>query len=244
MGLDRQDPASRWRRGRSLPAQTPNGIDSHSTVTQHRAIVKRLANKNKVAKKATARSAKEGVVSDAPCLFRINLEVGNLDEAAAFYGKLFGLEGRKQSGSRCYFTCDPVTLTPSSPARRRLAVSLAKKYTVSPQGPSACGRGASLPSTPKITGRTRCALSRSGRSIRANVQPWRYFRSWAGRTRPWLRRADESQRTETYRPRSDTRDGQQVHLTPRVSLETGTDLVFVVGANNQQNVRCTVERPA
>jgi catechol-2,3-dioxygenase len=47
---------------------------------------------------------------DVPSLFRINVEVGNLDEAAKFYAKLFGLVGRKQAGSRCYFTCGPVTL--------------------------------------------------------------------------------------------------------------------------------------
>jgi catechol 2,3-dioxygenase-like lactoylglutathione lyase family enzyme len=48
--------------------------------------------------------------NDVPSLFRINVEVGNLDEAAEFYGKLFGLVGHKQAGSRCYFTCGPVTL--------------------------------------------------------------------------------------------------------------------------------------
>jgi len=48
--------------------------------------------------------------ADVPSLFRINVEVGNIDEAAEFYGKLFGLVGRKQAGSRCYFTCGPVTL--------------------------------------------------------------------------------------------------------------------------------------
>ena len=48
--------------------------------------------------------------ADVPSLFRINVEVGHLDEAAKFYGKLFGLDGRKQAGSRCYFTCGPVTL--------------------------------------------------------------------------------------------------------------------------------------
>src|SRR5262249_55863296 len=47
---------------------------------------------------------------DVPSLFRINVEVGDLDEAAKFYGKLLGLVGRKQAGSRCYFTCGPVTL--------------------------------------------------------------------------------------------------------------------------------------
>src|SRR5262245_37729584 len=48
--------------------------------------------------------------NDVPALFRINVEVGNLSEAAEFYGKLFGLVGRLQAGSRCYFTCGAVTL--------------------------------------------------------------------------------------------------------------------------------------
>jgi predicted enzyme related to lactoylglutathione lyase len=48
--------------------------------------------------------------AEVPSLFRINVEVGNLEEAAEFYGKLFGLIGRKQAGARCYFTCGPVTL--------------------------------------------------------------------------------------------------------------------------------------
>lgn len=47
---------------------------------------------------------------DVPSLFRINVEVGNLAEAAQFYEKLFGTVGRLQAGARCYFTCGPVTL--------------------------------------------------------------------------------------------------------------------------------------
>ncbi len=50
------------------------------------------------------------VPGDVPNLFRINVEVGNLDEAVEFYGKLFGLVGRMQAGSRCYFSCGAVTL--------------------------------------------------------------------------------------------------------------------------------------
>jgi len=45
-----------------------------------------------------------------PSLFRINVEVGNLNEAAEFYSKLFGVVGRMQAGSRCYFPCGAVTL--------------------------------------------------------------------------------------------------------------------------------------
>jgi predicted enzyme related to lactoylglutathione lyase len=66
--------------------------------------------KKKATKKVTATGAKKAVNLDVPSLFRLNIEVGDLNQAAAFYSKLFGLEGRKQAGSRCYFTCGPVTL--------------------------------------------------------------------------------------------------------------------------------------
>jgi len=55
-------------------------------------------------------AASEHKSADTPTLFRLNIEVGNLDEAADFYGELFGILGRKQAGSRCYFTCGAVTL--------------------------------------------------------------------------------------------------------------------------------------
>ena len=64
----------------------------------------------KKATKTTTSTAKKDQGSDVPNLFRINVEVGNLDQAADFYGNLFVVEGRKQAGSRCYFTCGPVTL--------------------------------------------------------------------------------------------------------------------------------------
>ena len=69
-----------------------------------------MATKKRAEKKVTSTKTKKRESSDVPNLFRINLEVGDLDQAAAFYGKLFGIEGRKQAGSRCYFTCGPVTL--------------------------------------------------------------------------------------------------------------------------------------
>jgi len=47
---------------------------------------------------------------DAPALFRLNLEVGDLPRADAFYSKLLGTTGRRQAGSRVYFTCGAVTL--------------------------------------------------------------------------------------------------------------------------------------
>ena len=76
---------------------------------------KKRATKKVTAKRATKKAtknmtAKKRATSDVPSLFRINVEVGNLDQAANFYGQLFGLEGRRQAGSRCYFICGPVTL--------------------------------------------------------------------------------------------------------------------------------------
>ena len=48
--------------------------------------------------------------ADVPQLFRINVEVGNLAEAIAFYERLLGIAGRRQAGARVYFTCGAVTL--------------------------------------------------------------------------------------------------------------------------------------
>jgi catechol-2,3-dioxygenase len=47
---------------------------------------------------------------DVPQFFRLNIEVGDLVEAIAFYTKLLGVQGRKQPGHRCYFDCGLVTL--------------------------------------------------------------------------------------------------------------------------------------
>jgi len=73
-------------------------------------MTKTKAATKEAAKKRTATGAKKGDAVDVPSLFRINVEVGHLDQAADFYSKLLALEGRKQAGSRCYFTCGPVTL--------------------------------------------------------------------------------------------------------------------------------------
>jgi catechol 2,3-dioxygenase-like lactoylglutathione lyase family enzyme len=48
--------------------------------------------------------------TDTPSLFRLNIEVGDVAAAHAFYERLLGLEGRPQMGSRVYFEAGPVTL--------------------------------------------------------------------------------------------------------------------------------------
>ena len=54
--------------------------------------------------------AKPEAPDDVPQLFRINVEVSDLDSAISFYTNLLGIEGRRQPGHRCYFECGPVTL--------------------------------------------------------------------------------------------------------------------------------------
>jgi catechol 2,3-dioxygenase-like lactoylglutathione lyase family enzyme len=82
--------------------------------TKKKAAKKNVTSKKSVSSKAkkkkTTTSARKAAGLDIPSLFRLNVEVGDLDQAAEFYGELFGLEGRKQAGSRVYFTCGPVTL--------------------------------------------------------------------------------------------------------------------------------------
>jgi predicted enzyme related to lactoylglutathione lyase len=82
---------------------------SRKAMTAKKSAKKKTAAPVRGAKPSTARSRRRAT-PDVPSLFRINVEVGNLDRAAAFYEELFGIEGRRQAGSRCYFTCGPVTL--------------------------------------------------------------------------------------------------------------------------------------
>jgi predicted enzyme related to lactoylglutathione lyase len=58
---------------------------------------------------------------ESPKLFRINIEVGDLDRASRFYAELLGLEGRPQMGGRCYFQAAPVTLQVVQSERPQLA---------------------------------------------------------------------------------------------------------------------------
>jgi len=45
-----------------------------------------------------------------PKIFRITLEVANLDEAAAYYAKLLYIPGKRHPGARHYFDCGGVIL--------------------------------------------------------------------------------------------------------------------------------------
>ena len=48
--------------------------------------------------------------TDVPQLFRLNVEVGNLDQADQFYSTLLDIPGRRHAGARVYFKAGAVTL--------------------------------------------------------------------------------------------------------------------------------------
>jgi predicted enzyme related to lactoylglutathione lyase len=49
-------------------------------------------------------------MSDTPKIFRITVEVPDLDKASAFYAKLLGIDGKRHPGARHYFDCGGVIL--------------------------------------------------------------------------------------------------------------------------------------
>lgn len=49
-------------------------------------------------------------MSDIPSLYRIILQVSDLDRLSEFYTTLLGIEGRRIRGARHYFDCGPVIL--------------------------------------------------------------------------------------------------------------------------------------
>ena len=50
-----------------------------------------------------------------PKIFRITLEVANIDKAATFYAKLLGTEGKRHPGARHYLDCGGVILAVLDP---------------------------------------------------------------------------------------------------------------------------------
>jgi catechol 2,3-dioxygenase-like lactoylglutathione lyase family enzyme len=77
-------------------------------------------------------------MSNSPKIFRITVEVGNLDEAAAFYAKLLGVEGKRHPGARHYFDCGGVILAVLDVTRGGLPPTIGPKsiyFAVDDVGP-------------------------------------------------------------------------------------------------------------
>lgn len=55
-------------------------------------------------------------VADVPKLYRVILQVSDLDKAVAFYSELLGDEGRRIHGARHYFDCGAVILALLDPS--------------------------------------------------------------------------------------------------------------------------------
>jgi catechol 2,3-dioxygenase-like lactoylglutathione lyase family enzyme len=55
--------------------------------------------------------------SNVPKIFRITIEVSNIDEAAAFYAELLGHDGKRHPGARHYFDCGGVILSVLDPTK-------------------------------------------------------------------------------------------------------------------------------
>jgi catechol 2,3-dioxygenase-like lactoylglutathione lyase family enzyme len=55
--------------------------------------------------------------NDIPKLFRVTVEVADLDKAAAFYAKLLGTDGKRHPGARHYFDCGGVILAVLDPSQ-------------------------------------------------------------------------------------------------------------------------------
>ena len=49
-------------------------------------------------------------MTEAPRLFRVTLEVSNLDQAAQLYSELFATPGKRHPGARHYYDCGGVIL--------------------------------------------------------------------------------------------------------------------------------------
>lgn len=76
-----------------------------------------MSKKKKAKAKAKAKTLTTGATEghrgrawDVPQFFRLNIEVGDLAAATAFYSNLLGVQGRVQAGRRVYFESGAVTL--------------------------------------------------------------------------------------------------------------------------------------
>ena len=59
--------------------------------------------------------------NDVAKIFRVTLEVSNLDQASTFYAKLLEQEGKRHPGARHYFDCGGVILAVLDPTQGGVA---------------------------------------------------------------------------------------------------------------------------
>ena len=59
-------------------------------------------------------------MADVPKLYRVILQVSDLEKAVGFYSRLLGTKGRRIHGARHYFDCGPVILAVLDPTDGRV----------------------------------------------------------------------------------------------------------------------------
>ena len=59
-------------------------------------------------------------MTDTPKIFRVSIQVSQIDEAITFYSELLGIKSRSVSASECYFECGAVVLLLSETSRELL----------------------------------------------------------------------------------------------------------------------------
>src|SRR5260370_17825965 len=87
-------------------------------------------------------------MSDSPKLFRVTLEVADLERATQLYAALFGLDGQRHPGARHYFDCGGVIVAvlhvspggmPPTPGPKPLYFALADVNAVHAPRAKRCG---------------------------------------------------------------------------------------------------------
>lgn len=92
------------------PASAKTSAHKGPTAAAKKPVTSGVAPKPKQAKSDAPKLLKQPKGKDNPQLFRINIEVGDLDAGERFYTRLLGVEGRKGAGSRVYVAAGAVTL--------------------------------------------------------------------------------------------------------------------------------------
>jgi predicted enzyme related to lactoylglutathione lyase len=90
----------------------PGGKKAPAENARTGARAKKSAARKSAARKPAAKksAASQAPAPDTPSFFRLTVEVGNLDQAAEFYNKLFDTKGLRSPGERVYIQAGPVAL--------------------------------------------------------------------------------------------------------------------------------------
>src|SRR5688500_13750337 len=115
-------PARARQRGAAVLARTPRtGRPREDLGADRTAIDRRAARPPHHTKRKRTMTATGTDQTDVPKIFRVTVEVSNLDDAAAFYARLLASEGKRHPGARHYFDCGGVILAVIDPTQGGLA---------------------------------------------------------------------------------------------------------------------------